>query len=56
VPEHTCLNVSAPAFQALPRYTGPRADRLAAMLYQKPYMLLVPAVRLVSAGPEVPEM
>jgi hypothetical protein len=48
VPEHSCINVSSPGFQALPRYTGNRADHLAAMLYQKPFMLLVPALRMVS--------
>jgi hypothetical protein len=47
VPEHSCLNVASPGFQALPRYTGARADHLAAMLYQKPFILLVPATRLV---------
>jgi hypothetical protein len=39
--------VASPGFQALPRYTGARADHLAAMLYQKPFILLVPATRLV---------
>jgi hypothetical protein len=47
VPEHSCLNVATPAFQGLPRYSGDRADKLAAMLYQKPFMLFVPAVRMV---------
>ncbi|MGV3504085.1 MAG: hypothetical protein ACO1O1_10275 [Adhaeribacter sp.] len=47
VPEHSCLDVQAAAFQALPRYGGARADQVAAMLYQKPFMLLVPARRLV---------
>ena len=47
VPEHSCINVSLPGFQALPRYKGARADHLASMLFQKPFMLLVPAQRLV---------
>ncbi|MGV3642125.1 MAG: hypothetical protein ACO1NZ_16490 [Adhaeribacter sp.] len=50
VPEHSCLDVGAAAFQALPRYGGARADQVAAMLYQKPFMLLVPARRLVPQG------
>jgi hypothetical protein len=47
VPEHSCLHVSSAAFQNLPRYSGDRADKLAAMLYQKPFMLFVPAARMV---------
>jgi hypothetical protein len=47
VPENACINASSAGFKALPRYNGERSDRVAAMLYQKPFMLFVPASRLV---------
>ncbi|QHT69141.1 hypothetical protein GXP67_22100 [Rhodocytophaga rosea] len=47
VPENSCINASSAGFKSLPRYTSERSDRVAAMLYQKPFMLFVPASRLV---------
>lgn len=47
VPEHGCLHVASASFQKLPRYSGDRANQLASLLYQKPFMLFVPAARMV---------
>jgi hypothetical protein len=46
VRENQCIQVNSARFNALPR-AGKRADQLASMLYQKPFMLFVHASRLL---------
>jgi hypothetical protein len=47
VPEQSCINVDGPKFKLLPRFKGDRSDRIAAMLYQRPFLLYVHASRMV---------
>jgi len=46
VQEHQCINAASQPFKNLPRYGG-RADQIAAMLYQRPFVLYVHASRLL---------
>ncbi len=46
ISENQCVDVESTRFANLPR-SGKRADRLAAMLYQKPFMLFIHASRLL---------
>ncbi len=47
VGENQCIQTDSVKFTALPR-SGKRADQVASMLYQKPFMLFVHASRLLS--------
>lgn len=46
VGENQCIQIESAQFNALPR-SGKRADQVASMLYQKPFMLFVHASRLL---------
>lgn len=46
VAENQCVEVGSAKFEALPR-TGNRADQLAGMLFQKPFMLFIHASKLL---------
>jgi hypothetical protein len=46
VGENQCIQIESTQFNALPR-SGKRADQVASMLYQKPFMLFVHASRLL---------
>jgi hypothetical protein len=46
VPEHHCIDAASQPFKNLPRYGG-QADKIAAMLYQRPFVLYVHASRLL---------
>lgn len=46
VNENQCIQIESAQFNALPR-SGKRADQVASMLYQKPFMLFVHASRLL---------
>ena len=46
VGENQCIQADSPKFIALPRF-GKRADQIASMLWQQPFMLLVHASRLL---------
>lgn len=46
ISENQCIQVGSTQFNALPR-SGKRADQVASMLYQKPFMLFVHASRLL---------
>lgn len=48
VQENTCINVESEEFKRLPRYGGRRADFIAGMLFQKPFMRYVHASRFVT--------
>ena len=44
--ENQCINAASQQFKNLPRYGG-QADKIAAMLYQRPFVLYVHASRLL---------
>lgn len=50
VSENQCIRIGSTQFDALPR-SGKRADQVASMLYQRPFMLFVHASRLLPNSP-----
>lgn len=46
--ENQCINVESAKFKDLPGFTSTQADRVAALLFQKPFLLLVHASQLIS--------
>ncbi len=46
VAENQSINAESPKFKALPRY-GPQADRIAGMLFQRPFVLYLHASRII---------
>ncbi|NUN99204.1 MAG: hypothetical protein HUU01_01175 [Saprospiraceae bacterium] len=46
--ENQCIHVESANFKKLPGFTSTQADRVAALLFQKPFLLLVHASQLLS--------
>lgn len=48
VAENQCIDVETAHFKKLPGFSSAQADRIAALLFQKPFLLLVHASQLIS--------